>query len=91
MPPAVLRGQAVPGPRLVLLMRAIPDDEVLEPDFLAMPGRQPVEPLVAWRCLWTLGGKGDSSVSRNVASMHRFSAIREPSTIRLYSVSSSQA
>ena len=42
----MLRGQAVPGPRLVILVRAIPDDEVFEQDFLAMPGRQPVEPLV---------------------------------------------
>jgi len=47
VPPAVLRGQAVAGSRLVVLMRAIPDDEVLEQDFLAMPGRQPVEPLVS--------------------------------------------
>ncbi len=48
MPPAVLSGQAVPGPRLVLLMRAIPNNEVLEQDFLAMPGRQPVDPLVSY-------------------------------------------
>jgi hypothetical protein len=46
-PAAVRRGQAVACPLLVLLMRAIPDDEVLEQDFLAMADRQSVEPLIS--------------------------------------------
>src|SRR5208337_4843189 len=48
VPPAVLRGQAVAGPWLVLLMSVITNEEILEQDFLTVPGRQPVDPLVSY-------------------------------------------
>ena len=46
--------------RLVLLVGAIPDDEVLEQDFLTVPCPQPVEPLILGQPAVSLdlGGKG---------------------------------
>jgi len=47
VPPAVLRGQSTSSSLAVVAVGVIPDDEVLEQDFLTVPGCQPVEPLVA--------------------------------------------